>query len=203
MDFGHRYYFELGRFVDQFARVEKSVQLILFMSAEVDIVHGRALFAGTKNREAIALIRKLHESRAGRLPADIEDAFKQLLEINSTRDALVHWGVRRSPYSALDSLQPEDSADEVFLLSNSLTAYSRRLLRGYPMSPVIVHCMSNDLRTIEVKLEMFLLDLNGGGPKQAGRTALAARPWFYKPPQVIPFPQAPRSGALARQERQP
>jgi hypothetical protein len=204
VDINHRYFFVLGRFMHCYAQAEKAVQLILFATAGITVETGRALFSGTRAKDATSLIRRLHEVRSTSLPQSIDDALRQFGTINDLRDGLVHSGVERSPNFAPAPSIPIEYAEDSLLLTNRHQAHARRTLKEHLISPNTVERATNDILTINGKLDLYLHDLMGGGPLKDEEIAnvIASRPYFYRSPQPTPARDKTKGKSSTRPPRQ-
>ena len=90
-----RVYFEaLGRFCNQFATLEAVMFNILAFYARVPNNMARALFPGTRVREAMQSIRRiiLIQDPGEENKSDLDNVFKHIQHINTLRDAVLHQG---------------------------------------------------------------------------------------------------------------
>ena len=86
----HRYYVELGYFINAFSFMETGLFLVLCKVARIPQPIGLALFSGTRADAFLSLIRRAHEARNIEIKPWLERALQQAAIINGVRNDLVH-----------------------------------------------------------------------------------------------------------------
>lgn len=166
------YYSALGKFVDEFSRVEAVLPISVAAYAKLPENRARALLAGLRVEAAISHLRRLQE--VDEVPAEhwkrLEPVLAQLAHLNSARNLLLHYGAR-------------EIAEGSGHASNARLVHVRANVRSIPISPKIMDEMIYDLR----KICLHLIWFHVGRPKPAGShpalEEVIAGSWRYKPPQ--------------------
>ena len=134
------YYLALGYFMQTFAVVEATMQVILWKASGIpDMKTATALLSGVKIDSAMSLIRRVRETKKLAEHMGLEHAFQQLGVINSARNDIVHFGA-----TFLEGIGPT--------ISNFRAAHIQERIRGFIVSPRILVDMTADLTTITNRL---------------------------------------------------
>ncbi len=176
------YFFSLGKFIDIFAQVEKSMNFFLRYESQVNGDMAGALFRGFKVdglKDAIKRVRSTNNLRDDPL---MERAFTQLTHISSRRNDIVHFGA--------------EFYDDDFFVTNALKAHNELSTRKFSASPDILDSMSSDLETMLCGLAVCILNaadrnLSLARTKDSIEAIAKLRlradvPWRYIPPQPSP-----------------
>lgn len=174
-----RYWEALGRFVHEFAQVEKMLFVTIRHLANVSIPIGRAVFSGVRSNVATGLITRALIAIEADEPTrkDFETIFAQLGHITDARNLILHHGTVFNEGAEFEA-------------SNSLVALDRSRARKVPVSTEILEAMTADLEKIGDHL-MFHEGRDWMPADSLERITGERRraAWRYKPPS-----QAPRGG---------
>jgi hypothetical protein len=116
------HYEALGRFTDMFSQVETEIALTLWYYAKSTKEIAKIIFAGTRIEVSSTYIKQLAKVTGTKieLQDDIEYIFKQLHDINSARNDIVHFGA-------------ESIAEGHGIVSNALKAKEPRVFPIYQL----------------------------------------------------------------------
>ena len=169
------YYRALGKFINEFAKTEELLMLMLARATGLKHREAAAIFSGTRLRSGIDGIRRLHEAKDMAVSPALKEAFEQLASINTMRDRLVHWGI-------------EPDGDQ-FIASNMLRAHAERVRRDIRISSTVIVNMTRDIHDIQKTLTLFVLNTQGSDdPIEGARDGLRhqcdprERPWRFNSP---------------------
>jgi hypothetical protein len=182
------YWLSLGMFVHQFAQVETTLWLTLTKCAGVSFQTARAIFHGVRSDGARQYINRILEITNTSQPVkdDFQFIFTQLGYITDARNSILHYG----------TVFKSGDADE-FFSTNAMLALTEGRQKAFPMSPIILKQMTEDLRKINAHLYSYLSEGAPGIPDQLLRMLLGdylQRAWQYKPPpQASPNDRPPKT----------
>ena len=187
------YWRDLGRFVHQFAHVEKFLLGNLWQYSGMKLVVGQATLSGIRAKEACSLLKRVFEAlnaEDSTEAKDIETLSAQLGHINDMRNALLHFGTR---------FREGDN----FLVDNRHIAFNERRVREMPVSSAILKQMTADLEKMSDHLAVHIFQQWGRVSEfsEDFQNSLRA-PWRYKPPQQAASQQKRRDKSPKR-KRQP
>ncbi|MFC3071046.1 hypothetical protein [Phenylobacterium soli] len=189
----HDYWHQLGKFVDRFASIERSMQSILRRLAGVSDPIGAAVFSGVKVDAASSIINRICDATGqDELKARLKPALDQLGVINNVRNNILHWGASR------------DSNSGEFIVSNAYWAASADRLREYRVTPIDLQAMIVDLHRIGLLLareEFTEEELLKSRIAQRVFAEVQAGAWHYKSPQQQP-PKTARQPQAPKRQRQ-
>lgn len=193
------YWQALGRFIDQFASVEKHMQIMLRHYAAASEAVGRVVFSGHRINDGIDTVNRLLDARAlPRVKARLRPVFGQLAQINTTRNNIVHWGVTHDWAAGLAVTSPG------VLVTNRHLVQPGRTEQRYLVSLDDFGDMTADLIKIGMhfNVEMYRDHLNRQLYRRALREVLNAS-WSYKPPQRAALRQRSRGNPPTHRNPRP
>jgi hypothetical protein len=170
-----KYYLALGKFVEMFAKVEDAVFVALVRKTGVFSPRAEALFSGTRVRDAVSFIKRLHEADSTPLPPRLAEVFGQLSAINTIRDRILHWGTW--PTESGTGLQ----------VTNRLRAHADRARHEFETSPEHLDDMRNDLEIIYAALTLYSHRVARpeypppGSSRGQALLQFSLAPWRHKP----------------------
>jgi hypothetical protein len=138
------YWRALGRFVDQFAKVESQLHTLLWQESEVNFSLAPAIFSGFRVDQAKDIINRIRQSKGRPESATLARAFSQLTIINKARNDILHYGANF------------DGTD--FIVSTKLAAHIPERERKFSASPKTLQDMTIDLYTIQSALAAYSLE---------------------------------------------
>lgn len=141
------YYRALGKFINEFAKAEEMLLVVVGRSINLQHRESAALLSGMRLRAGVDWIRRLHEAKDASVPLALAEAFEQLAAINTMRDRLVHWGV-----------EPDG---EQFVASNRVRAHADRVRRDIRVSSSAIVNMTRDIQDIQKTFMLFILNTQG------------------------------------------
>jgi hypothetical protein len=170
------YHEALGLFIEEFAKTEGFMHLLLWHYAGVNPGVGKAVFSGTRTAQTVDLIRRIMSANDPGEPrkSDLEAVFKQLSSINEVRNGLVH-------YITLSGI-PGD----VRHLTNAMRALGKKHRREIAVSATVLADMTDDLQKIQSHI---WYDLSFDRMRQFERAMLdelRRAPWRYAAPHRHP-----------------
>jgi hypothetical protein len=165
------YRLALGEFVEQFARVEMFMHFVLRWHTKTKTAVARAVFSGVRTAEISNRLRRLFE--VGFIETaewvQLEPVLKQLGEINDARNKILHYGA-------------ESVAEGRGVVTTALMALTEAKIETFPISPVILADMTQDLR----KISIHLVARHVGRPALRGKhpemDAILQAGWRYTRP---------------------
>lgn len=164
------YYRALGKFINEFAKAEEMLLVMLGRATSMKHRESAAIFSGMRLRAGIDGIRRLHEAKDASIPPALAEAFEQLAAINTMRDRLVHWGI-------------EPDGDQ-FVASNMLRAHADRARRDIRVSSSAIVSMTRDVQDIQKTLMLYVLNTQASDDpiRDGARDQGAARdkPWRFR-----------------------
>jgi hypothetical protein len=170
------YYTALGDFVAMFSRAEVAVQLVLRYYAGLPANRAHILFSGTRADAGIDLIKNLAAEREAS-KEDLDEltyVFAQLRAINTTRNAILHYGAQSVAEGEAYVRKAIEGVDE-----------TKMKVTVFPISAGTLKQMSADLQKIIVHL--FIGHMGRPSLKSASAKSWIARvfaaAWLYKPSQ--------------------
>lgn len=177
MNENDRYHLALGRFVEAFATAETSLHVLLWAVSATTVGVSRAIFSGTRARTAIDFIRRIAEAERMPLGDALDDAFTRFSTINTVRDRILHYGSNSS-----------DGIGAARLVSNRLTAHSPNSLFELPVSPKMLHEMTEDSMKLAAIFAGTAMSSAADQHPEVWRgfELRAQTPWLYKPVQQVP-----------------
>ncbi len=164
------YFLALGEFIDQFARTEMFLHVILRHYAKINWDVGAAILSGVRVDTAMSFIKRITEIHdpGEETRIEINDLFQQLAEVNKLRNDIVHYG--------------SQVRDDVRIVSNRIAAHTHDRIREFSVSPQTLKDAATDLNAINVRLSFRVLHHMPIGLHKPFEPILNA-PWRYKPPQ--------------------
>jgi hypothetical protein len=167
----------LGWFVHTFAGVESMLHRLLVEKSGLTPSEGAALFSGVRMKGAMDALNRLFETHGQMAEkAALARPFKQLGEISSIRDDLLHYGAQEDTAGEVSNFQRKHLED-------------RATTRRVSLEDVV--CMTVDLRLIELHFVASMVRT----AKRATRKQRALyepqlqEPWNYTPRAPIPLPR--------------
>ena len=183
----HAYWAALGRFIHRFAMMEQQFHFLLRLTSKTDDAASKAIFSGTRAKQAISWFDRINEARGHSPDADFERAKAQFNVINQMRDDIVHSG----------AILYQDG----FLISNEQRTIARQV-RITPVSVADLESMTADLDTIAATVFIMQLVANDDEPsayftdwREVGRSA-----WQYKLPPLVSSHRKTREATLAQSD---
>ena len=167
------YWAALGRFVHEFSRVERLLQMLLKQIAGVSDEVGRAIFSDTRAHAGKDAVRRILEARGVHAALQrLRPALDHLGNINGIRNNVVHWGA------------VHDGSDDL-LVSNAHLAPTENRAREFRISPRDLTAMSIDLYQIGI---FFIVEMRTDAGAMTEKemevwAPVLKEPWLYKPPQ--------------------
>jgi hypothetical protein len=166
----------LGWFVHAFASAESMLFRLLVEKSGLSASEGAAVFTGLRMKAAVDALNRLFEAKGMELEKDaLSRPFKQLGEINSVRDDILHYGT-------------EETDDGELFVTNREKRHlpERSTTRQVSISDLIR--MTYDLREIEVHFvaSMFRTAKKRDHRMIALYTQRLADPWSYRPRAPVP-----------------
>ena len=168
----HTYWEALGRFVHRFAMMEQEIHHLLRLTASTDTDVSRALFSGTRAKQALSWIDRIRAVQNLPNDPDFDRAKKQFTLINGTRDDVIHNGALLYQTG--------------FRVSNAHRTIPTQQ-RIVPISADTLDAMRDDLQTIAATVFVMKLLASGDDPnlyttdwREVGRAE-----WRYKPASPI------------------
>jgi len=186
------YWTALGRLTEELSNVEHALFGTMVYLVEVPDDIGKAIFSGTRSDLAISYITRILEVRdIHDIRAEIHKIFCQLRIIYSARNIIVHhgWSVSR-----------EHNTE--FYFATFKEAHIEDKLRELTLTVDDINAMAVDARTACAKLICIWKLLGKSHDFPILPTAIAQRPWLYKPPQQAGARKRPR-GKNPGREAQP
>jgi hypothetical protein len=165
------YHAALGRFVALFSQAELAVQNSLRFYSGLSANRAHLIFSGTRADAGIDLIKSL-TTEAGMEPskhAELSGALAQLKAINTTRNAILHYGA-------------QDVAEGKPYVAKALFGVDETKVKvvTFPIAPDMLEDMTADVRSIC----LFLYLEHSGKPDTNALMRYFGRPpWRYKPQQ--------------------
>lgn len=180
------YWEALGRFAYYFSRVEQAMRRTLILSTKTEEPVAKAIFSGTRTREAIAFVKRALAEMGKPLPREIKEAFQKIAIINGQRDRILHLGIEI------------DEDENAFVSDEDMTVSSKA--RKDPISVSDLRALSSDTIVCWARLVVFNRTMIGSPhPSQKAWERASQRPWRYKPPQ----PSPKKSPRLPKRKRSP
>lgn len=170
------YYTALGDFVAMFSRAEIAVQLALRYYAGLQANRAHILFSGTRADTGIDLIKNLAaEGGASKQVLDeLTYVFAQLRAINTTRNAILHYGAQSVAEGEAFVRKAVEGVDE-----------TKVKVTVFPISTTTLKQMSADLQ--KIILHLHVGHMGRPSPKSAFAkdriSRVFAAAWLYKPAQ--------------------
>jgi hypothetical protein len=132
------YWQALGRFVSQFASLEKTMQVALWKFAKVPPPVAPAIFSGVRIDAATGLITRIAEAKewSKEQKTELKKVFAQLGKINRVRNDILHYG---ATFTGPDEL----------LVTNDIIAHVKSRIRETKISLAILEAMGNDIEKIQ------------------------------------------------------
>ena len=129
----------IGELTLAWADVETVLYKLLQHYAGVSADVGRALFSGTRARQAITFIRAIADNTAmaASQRADLEEIFSQIASINETRDFVVH-------HVSGSEHEFEDSNPQERLVTDWLRASRKRKAKRLYLGSATLSAMRDD-----------------------------------------------------------
>jgi hypothetical protein len=176
----HAYLFELGAFVDAFAKVETAMHLSLRWYTKTSTPTTRAVFSGVRTNEAGGFLKRLAE--VGEIDAANWALLKPIVEhlgkINEVRNRLLHLGA-------------SGIAEGEGHVTNASRALTAARVEKTTMNPDILRAMTSDLQKIYHHLLISHVGHQRSGGEYADQETTLSAPWLYIPEQQH---QKPRAG---------
>jgi hypothetical protein len=188
------YHEALGRFVQTFARAEAIVSYTLWHYAKTPHSIARAIFSGTRIKEATGFINRILEATdtPQETREELRELFRQLTDINAARNDILHFGA-------------VNVATASAIVTNEFKAHTNRHVRQFPTSAELLNDMIFDLRKIMVHLRLKhsgIPELKAAENLRVFAEVLAA-PWRYRhQPQPTPPSTAQAKSPLAHKAAQ-
>lgn len=172
------YWESLGRFVSEFSATELSLLYTIKAFADLEAELARAIFGGVRLQDGIsALNRVLIATGRTRTKRRLVPVLKQLAEINTTRNNIIHWGTTMV-------------SEGVFLVTNKEIVHSGQIPQHYTVTPRELSDMTMDLIKIRIHLS------KEGERDRISRLLyrkvlrpIVHAPWSYRVPQRAAPPQ--------------
>jgi hypothetical protein len=168
------YWRDLGKFVHEFAHVEKLLLWNLWQYAGISAQIGPAVLSGTRTSEACSLLNRVFEAQNEQDSAAAKDMAMigaQIGHITELRNAILHFGTKFSDGGS-------------FLVDNRHIAISERRVREFPASSEILRQATADLGKITNHLLVHFIRNWDDLSRVPNDIQESIRlPWQYKPPQ--------------------
>lgn len=167
----HRDYFAaLGEFVHEFASIEQTLTLTLWIRSGVSVDVARALFSGVKSDEMRQLIKRLLEAKqvAPETTKDFVEVLDRIGVISTFRNSLLHHPTQFRPGQMVSS--------------NFLKALGQARLKEFPVSVDILQDLIHDLRKAGAHLARRMLDDAPDEVRRRFSDPLLDEAWRYRPP---------------------
>jgi hypothetical protein len=175
------YYSALGKFMDEFSKVEAFLYLLLVSKAGMTMKKAGALLSGVRVEAAISFYERLCEAEASEVPANLKDAFSHAKTLNTARNEVVHYG-------------SNDTLINGRIVSTSIKSHSDKKTRQYAISSTTLNHMTLDARKV------VAIIIRQVSPTAQVNEAALKRAWLYKypanPAQSVnkSGPKGPKSG---------
>jgi hypothetical protein len=180
-----RYLIALGLFVENFARCEGMLIMLLSRLTGVTDMTSRAVFSGVRSDTARSHIRRILQARQEDEPEALKRALDHVGVITGIRNDLMHYGA--------------NMIEGEMIISNEFIAMPGAG-RKTPISANILTCLSQDLMTASAALAHFHFGYHGIPLEAMDHWhKLAQRAWLYKPPRPSGNHQKPRAQRPSRQ----
>lgn len=165
-----KYLLALGQFIDQFAKNEAMVHLLLQTLCKVRPKIAAAVFSGARIDGAMSFIKRIMEvENPGKAKREeIDDLLPRLREIAALRNDIVHYGSR--------------VYGDQRIVTNEFLAHTDTRVRKIQVSPQMLRDATYDLNKINIHLVFNVLR----GPRTPGTEpflTILNSPWRYKPPK--------------------
>jgi hypothetical protein len=166
----------LGGFVSSFSGAEMAVTLLLWHVSGVSEEVAKAIFSGTRIKEAISFINRIYDATGeAAIKNGMKRYFDHLGAINDVRNDVLHYG---APLVGTDFA----------IVSNALAAHTAAKLRELELSVLDLKNMSHDLHLITTVIR----EVRGGTTPDRlhslPHAAILLAPWRCK----LPLPTVPR-----------
>lgn len=176
------YWRALGKFLHQFARLERTLHSTLCHFSGIESPMAQAVFSGLRADACIGAIKRILEAMDDDEVAErLENPLAWVGVISNARNHIIHWGAF-----------PTAGADLISI--NDFLAHSPERLRSIPVTCAILADLNSDTHKIQVHL--LAETLIGSEPTSIEREVyekafrpILERAWRYKhPPQSIQDP---------------
>ena len=166
------YHYTLGKFVDQFARVESVVAIALMWHAKISQKRARAVFSGVRMDVATGHLRRLASIDAISPSewAQMEPVVTQIGHLNTARNLILHYGGR-------------DIASGGGHVSDARSALMSDKVRHILISPTILERMTCDLNKAYAHFALLHCGRKNLASQYPEAAPLLSQPWLHKPPQ--------------------
>jgi hypothetical protein len=161
------FFFELGRFVNQFSTSESLVFLFLADLLKMNKDECNAITSGAKIEVCCSYIKRVYEARSTEIPNDVSQCLDQVSIINKLRNDLLHRG-----------------ATSDFTVSNEVRALPGRV-ESYKIDLQMLRNATQDLSKITMTLNLVINPVDDISPERERMKEVANGPWRYKPPSPI------------------
>lgn len=164
------YWLALGKFIHCFSMLEVALQYALWNKSGVDAPTAQALFSGVRAREALNMLKRLHEAEDNALAPELQRVAERFGVVMTVRNDIVHHGI------SIDDGQTVISSTE-----RNLPGHGRQL----PISPTVLDDLTTDVRTMTACINLFnarFSDLRPVELREALWSNSAQLPWRYKLP---------------------
>jgi hypothetical protein len=185
------YYEALGMFMDDFSRVEISIQLSLWHYAKLSHSIARAILSGSHLDNTMSFMRRLAD--VGAISQEKWEKLEPLLDrlglISKSRNRILHYGA-------------QSVAEGRGMVTNAVKALTEDHITHFPISPIILGDMSFDLKKVMLHLLVDHMGRPSLRARHASLEAIALAPWRYKPqpsPQAKPKRDRPKGKVRADQ----
>lgn len=148
----NEYLKQLGLFATVFTQTEAHLFICLILTAGISLPIGRAVFSGTRAKDAISFMRRIFtvQQLQKNLVKIMEPCFEQIFIINDPRNHLMHYGVQFSKVELQSS--------------NYVRVLSIEKEISYSMSLILLNNMSTDLNNVNFALMYCINVLNHRDP---------------------------------------
>lgn len=180
----------LGGFIAYFSLAEHDLQALLWRIAGVQTPVAQAIFSGTRVKEGISYVRRIHEARNSPMPTLLDEALVQLGIINEIRNTILHHGA-----SFVNTEELE--------ISNRLFAFNERVLKTHLIKLSTFNDLREDVARICLILRYTLHELTpnpGAWIYDWKNDELFHEPWQYKQPEQA---RIHRKNRLKNESQQP
>ncbi|MGH6921925.1 MAG: hypothetical protein ACREJ0_30015 [Geminicoccaceae bacterium] len=176
------YHEALGLFMEEFAKTEGFLRMLLFHYAQVSGSVGKAAFPSTSVDQTITLISNITLVNDPGEPrrSDLDVVFQQLKSINQVRNSIVH-------FLPLDGI-PGD----VRHLTNAMRALTEKHRRDIAVCATMLTEMTDDLQKVQAHIWYHLSFDRIPEFAVAMLDEVRRPPWRYQAPRQIKGTKSPR-----------
>jgi len=171
------YWRALGKFLHQFARLERTLHFTLHHFAGVNYPMAQAMFSGLRADACISAINRILDAAENDHAIErLKGPLDQAGLINSARNNIIHWGAFPT------------AADELISI-NDFLAHSPEKLRSIPVTCEILDDLQSDTLKIMTHLLAETSEWIAGQTYEQMMKEILERAWRYRlPPQPPHLP---------------